>query len=164
MTDKVLIFIDGSNLFWGGKNVGIKIDYGKMRDILVKGRMLIRPYFYCAVGVPPDPDQIRFHDSLRYKGFTVVTRPLKVRSSGMVEKGVDVALVTEMLKFAFMKVCDTIILVSGDNDFCDAVKLVKDQGIRIEIAAFEGTIGRDLKMLADEFICLDKITGGIDRK
>ena len=50
MADKVLMFIDGSNLFWGAKNTGIKIDYGKMRDKLVKGRTLIRPYFYCAVG------------------------------------------------------------------------------------------------------------------
>lgn len=166
MVDKVLIFIDGSNLFWACKTFrgGFKLSYAKLRDKLLKDRNLIRPYYYCAIGVPPDPNQIRFHDSLKYQGFTLVTRPIKVRPAGWIEKGVDVALVTDMLKFAFMKVCDVIILVSGDHDFADAVSLVKDQGIRVEIAAFEHTIGRDLKMLADEFISLDKLADEIEKK
>ncbi|KPV61975.1 MAG: NYN domain protein [Candidatus Bathyarchaeota archaeon BA2] len=161
-----MMFIDGSNLFWACKKFrgDFKIDYGKLRDELVGNRRLVRPYFYCAIGVPPDPDQIRFHDSLRFQGFTVVTRPLKVRQGGMVEKGVDVALVTDMLKFAFMNVYDVAILVSGDNDFAEAVKVVKDRGILLEIAAFEHTIGRDLRILADKFTSIDSIADKIEKK
>ena len=64
---------------------------------------------------------------------------------------------TDTLKFAFMNVYDVCILVSGDNDFAEAVKIVKDRGIRVEIAAFEHTISRDLKLLADKFISLNEI-------
>jgi len=86
-----MMFIDGSNLFWACKGFrdGFKIEYGKLRDEVVGNRKLVRPYFYSAVGVPPTPDQIGFHDSLRFQGFTVITRPLKVRQSGAIEKGVD---------------------------------------------------------------------------
>jgi uncharacterized LabA/DUF88 family protein len=47
--------------------------------------------------------------------------------------------------------------VSGDNDFAEAVKIVKDRGIRVEIAAFEHTISRELKLLADRYISLNEI-------
>jgi uncharacterized LabA/DUF88 family protein len=166
MTDRVVIFIDGSNLFWACKGFrsDFRIDYGKLRDEIVGDRKLVRPYFYCGIGVPPTPEQIGFHDSLRFQGFTVVTRPLKVRQHGAVEKGVDVALVTDMLKFAFMNIYDVAILVSGDNDFAEAVKVVKDRGIRVEIVAFEHTIGRDLRMLADKFTSIDSIASKIEKK
>jgi len=69
-----------------------------------------------------------------------------------------------MLKFAFMNVYDIAILVSGDNDFAEAVKVVKDRGIQVEIVAFEHTIGRDLKMLADKFTSIDSIADRIKRQ
>ena len=154
-----MMFIDGSNLFWGCKTFprspNVKIKYYKLRDEIANNRKLIRPYYYTGISVPPLPDQIRFHDGLKHEGFCVITRPLKKRSYGMIEKGVDVALVTDMLKFAFMNVYDIAILVSGDTDFCEAVKVVKDRGIIVEIVAFEHTISRDLKMLADKYTPLD---------
>ena len=168
MPEKVMVFIDGSNVLWGcrtfGKKKNFKINYKKLVDILVGNRKLIRPYFYCAIGVPPTPQQIKFHDSLRFQGFTVITKPLKKRPKGFVEKGVDVALVTDMLKFAFMNVYDVCILVSGDNDFAEAVKIVKDRGIRVEISAFEHTISRDLKLLADKYTPIDSIADEIEMK
>jgi uncharacterized LabA/DUF88 family protein len=166
MSERVMIFIDGSNIFWACKRIrsDFKVDYKKLVDELVGERRLIRPNFYCAIGVPPTPQQIKFHDSLKFQGFNVVTKPLKIRPKGSIEKGVDVSLVTDMLKFAFMNVLDVCILVSGDNDFAEAVKIVKDRGIRVEIAAFEHSIGRDLRMLADKFTSIDSIVSKIEQK
>jgi len=158
MSERVMIFIDGSNILWASKTLNINVNYKKLVDELVGGRRLIRPNFYCSIGVPPTPQQVKFHDSLRFQGFNVITKPVKKRPERSVEKGVDVALVIDMLKFAFMNIYDVCILVSGDNDFAEAVKIVKDRGIRVEIAAFEHTISRDLRMLADRFISIDSIT------
>lgn len=157
MSERVMVFIDGSNILWACKTLNIKVDYKKLVDELVGNRRLIRPNFYCSIGVPPTPQQIKFHDSLRFQGFNVITKPVKIRPKGAIEKGVDVALVTDMLKFAFMNVYDVCILVSGDNDFAEAVRIVKDRGIRVEIAAFEHTISRELRLLADKFISLDNL-------
>ena len=157
MSEKVMVFIDGSNVLWASKTLNIKVDYKKLVDELVAGRRLIRPNFYCSIGVPPALQQVKFHDSLRFQGFNVITKPLKRRQKGWVEKGVDVALVTDMLKLAFMNVYDVCILVSGDNDYAEAVKTIKDRGIRVEIAAFEHTISRELRLLADRFISIDSV-------
>jgi len=124
--------------------------------LLAAGR-LIRPYFYCSIGVPPDPQQLKFRDSLGFRGFTVITKPLKLRPHGAVEKGVDVSIVIDMLKFAFLNIFDVCILVSGDEDFVEAVKIIKERGMNVEIVSFKHNISRDLRMLADRFTYIDDI-------
>lgn len=166
MSERVMVFVDGSNILWACKafQKNFRMDYRKLVDELVEKRKLIRPNFYCATGVPPSPQQTKFHDSLRFQGFNVVTKPVKIRPQGAVEKGVDAALVTDMLKFAFMNAYDICILVSGDGDFAEAVEVVKDRGKQVEISAFEHTIDRNLRMLADKFTSIDSIADKIEKK
>ncbi len=61
-----------------------------------------------------------------------------------------------MLTHAFRQNYDVAILVSGDNDFADAVQAVKDLGRTVEIALF-GNPGssRRLRDVADDVIALD---------
>ena len=107
----------------------------------------------------------KFYEALQLQGFEVTARPLRSRELGKegyrIEKGVDVALVTKMLSHAFRNTFDVAILVSGDLDYAEAVKVVKELGKRVEIAAFKGSIGRELKFLADRFIALDDIADNI---
>ena len=164
-----MVFIDGSNLFWAQKRWRVlsqrpnyKIDIPKLVGKLVGDRFLVRPYFYCAIGVPPNPGQVKFHHRLKYCGITVVAKPLRKRGNKWVEKGVDVALVTDFLGMAFRNAYDVAILVSGDKDLEGAIEEVKRLGKRVEVAAFEHSIGEDLKMLADRFISLDEIADEIE--
>ncbi len=46
---------------------------------------------------------------------------------------------------------DTIIIMSGDSDYVDLVRHLKNEGVRIEIAAVERTTARVLKDEADHF-------------
>ena len=166
---RVMIFIDGSNLFWACKTISFKIDFEKLKNVLADGRYLIRPFYYCAIPEKPNTKQVNFLRMLRYLGFEVVTKTLKRRISSdgrifFVEKGVDVALVTDMLSMAFKNAYDVAVLVSGDNDYIRAVEEIKRLGKRVEIASFEHNpedntkfISADLKMVADKFISLDKI-------
>jgi len=157
--ERVMVFIDGSNLFWSCRrhptNASFKVDITKLIEIIVGNRRLIRPYYYTAMGVPPSNGQIKFHHKLKYSGITVVSRPLRRRGTSWTEKGVDVALVLDLLTMAHRNVYDTAIIVSGDKDFEGAVEEVKKLGKRVEIACFEHVISEDLKMTADVFISLD---------
>ena len=156
-----MIFIDGSNLFWACRRIpghpDYKIDILKLIDRLNEARSLVRPYYYCAIGVPPNPSQVRFHHKLRYSGVTVKTKPLRRRGGGWVEKGVDVALVIDLLSMAYRNAYDVAIVVSGDKDFEGAIEEVKRLGKRIELASFDHVVSEDLKMMADKYISLSEM-------
>ena len=154
-----MIFIDGSNLYWSCRrhpsSPSFKVDVLKLIEKIQESRLLVRPYYYTAIGVPPSTGQVKFHHKLSYSGITVVTRPLRRRGYGWTEKGVDVALVTDLLAMAYRNVYDTAIIVSGDKDFEGAIDEVKRLGKRVEIACFDHVISEDLKMRADKYISLD---------
>lgn len=177
MTEKVMIFIDGANLFHGSRayEAGYKVDILKLVDELVDNRKLIRAYFYDSLPVE-DQNKIigqkNFHNLLEYNGFKVTALPLRKRQitydcegcgrqnsfEKNVEKGVDIALVTDMLLFGIMRYYDTGIIVSGDLDYFRAIEEVQRRGVKIEIAYFrDGGISGELIRQADKFIDLGKI-------
>jgi uncharacterized LabA/DUF88 family protein len=60
------------------------------------------------------------------------------------EKGVDAAIVTDLLSLAFQKSYDLAVLVTGDADFIPAVDYLQSTGLRVVNAAWAGH-GYDLK-------------------
>jgi len=61
----------------------------------------------------------------------------------MVEKGVDTAIVTDMLQHAWVDTYDIGVLLSGDADFIPAVKFLNIQGKKIVHASFTN-LGQNL--------------------
>jgi len=179
--DRVMIFIDGSNLFRTFKQFRPDIDYSikKLVNTLIKGRKLIRPYYFGSIRKPPSEGQIKFYNGIRYEGIDVTIRPLKIRTRPCecpkcknqwaetieIEKGVDVALITKMLSFGFKDVYDVAILVSGDADYIEAVEQIRDLGKRVEIVSFKGAIAPGLRKIADidGFTALDDIADRIKK-
>ena len=53
-----------------------------------------------------------------------------------VEKGIDTAIVTDMIKFAWEESYDIGVLVSGDRDFIPAVEFLDAKGRKIVHAGF----------------------------
>ncbi len=186
---RVMIFIDGSNLFWASRARSIQVDYSKLIAFLAGSRSLIRAYYYGAEKVPPDPAQLGFYDKLRFQGIEVVTKPLVKRISTATlvsnstrvqvikeeEKGVDVALVTDMLSMAYKNAYDTAVSVGADADFENAVVNIKQIPKRVEIAAFSdtdrvntpanytSTVCRNMRMVADLFIPLENFVAQFRR-
>ena len=165
LKNRVMVFVDGSNLFWSMKRKGLKLDFYKLVTQLVGDRFLVRPYYYCSTSVPPSERQRKFLYALKYQGFTVVSKPLKAMQIGrktiFIEKGVDVALATDMIAAAFRDLYDTAILVSGNSDYVSVVDEVKRLGKRVEVAAFDFAIARQLKALGDKFVALESIQDNI---
>lgn len=60
------------------------------------------------------------------------------------EKGVDAALVTDLLSLAWQRAYDVAVLVSGDADYIPAVEYVQAQGLKVINAAWRSK-GHELK-------------------
>lgn len=162
--DRVVIFIDGANMFHGliEEFDNIQIDYGKLAQKLTDNRKLIRTYYYTAL---PDqnkePDryrkQQRFLSTLqKLHYFKVVLGRLEPRENTYVEKGVDIALAVDMLEMAFRNVYDVGIVLSGDGDMAKAIEVVQRMGKQIEVACIKSKLSYNLSQVSDKSICLDK--------
>ena len=184
MIERVMMFIDGSNLLYGCKNykLGYEIDLIKLREKLTGDRKLIRAYYYGSIPSKGDQKKItsqkKFYHFLEYNGFKVTTIPLRTRTQKFscsscnsedvlekqIEKGVDIALVTDMLSLGIRKTYDTAILVAGDLDYFKAIEELQRGGINLEIAYFRrGGISEELIRYADRFISLDDIAEEIKK-
>ena len=75
------------------------------------------------------------------------------------EKGVDISLAVKMISLSVGKKCDKIILVSGDYDYSEAIRFVKDNMTKINVVKFHKgypprnkSMSRDISFLADKVI------------
>lgn len=162
---RVMIFVDGSNIWHSMERfqAGYKVDYFKLVSELKEDRDLIRTYYYASSKVPPVQSQTDFYERLMDGGFRVVTKPLKGHGHDKKEKGVDVALVTDFLSLGYKKAYDVGIIVSGDQDYVEAIKKVQDLGITVEVAAFANSVGKELFRCCDKKIYLDSIANKIKK-
>lgn len=161
-TERVMIFIDGSNLYHGLKNnIGnTHIDFRKFGQLLCGARKLIRIYYYNVTLIQSENKeeykrQQQFFEKLKLgvPYLTVKLGRLEKRPYGYVEKGVDVKIAVDMLVYAYRDTYDTAILVSGDGDFADVVEGVEELGKHVEVAYFSKAMR--LRQVADKFIELD---------
>lgn len=162
--ERVCIYIDGSNLYHGLKNVcgTSRLDFGKFISWLVGSRRLVRTYYHVA-SVSHDKEQAakqqKFLASLNFIPYLEVKLGrLEPRGNTHVEKGIDVAISVDMLSMAVKDIYDTAILVSCDGDYVKAVDAVKDTGKHVEVACFPKAY--HLKQHADRVIGLDAKTLG----
>lgn len=162
--ERVMVFIDGS--YWY-KNIVDQFgrrdaDLAKVVARLVGRRRLVRVYYYIGkIENPPDDywkkmqqNQQRTLDAFDWLPYVEVrTGRLQFFQKGQMfgarEKGVDVALALDMLRFALKDNYDTAILIAGDGDFAGIVQMVKDEGRKVEVVSFAGTRARALLQTCD---------------
>ena len=165
--ERVMIFIDGSNLYHSLKNhvKRTDIDIGKMCKKMIDKRRLVRIYYYNAkVGLKEEPARYREQQTFFASVNAIPYCELRLGrlvyhnwpNSPPYEKGVDVQLATDMITHSFKNNYDVAILVAGDNDFVGAIQAVKDNGKNFEVALFgkERTSFR-LRMVADRVITIN---------
>lgn len=80
----------------------------------------------------------------------------------MVEKGVDAALVTDMLQLAWDNTYDTGIMLTSDKDFIPMVKFLQTRGKKIVHASFTPK-GRELAGTCWKHIDLSQHVATISR-
>lgn len=157
MEERVAIFIDGSNLYHALRNNFGRADlnFAEFARKLCTNKRLFRTYYYNVLQDPsqrPDGhrEQQEFLDALRKTPYLEVRLGGMKRQQGLpVEKGIDIMLATDLLRFAWNGLYDVAVLVSGDADFAYALQAVKNMGKHVEVAYFEGSVSRDLLEVAD---------------
>jgi len=166
--ERVVIFIDGSNIFHAIRALNIKIDYNKLVSFLSEGKYLIRAYYYSAMPRVEDVEkdtpewdslmrQRKFISELKNMGIKPRMANLRKLATGeWLEKEVDIMLATDMLALAFRNAYDTAVLVSGDSDFCYTVETIQDLGKRVVNATFKRNSSPLLRAVCDEVIILDE--------
>ena len=166
-TARVMIFIDGSNLYNSVKNFFKRtdIDIGKLGNKLLEKRRLVRIYYYNAkVGLKEEPQRYRDQQAFFASVNAIPYSELRLGrlvynnwpNSPPYEKGVDIQLATDMITHSFKNNYDVAVLVAGDNDFVGALQSVKDNGKNVEVALFgkERTSYR-LRMVADRVVTIN---------
>jgi len=165
--DRVMIFIDGSNMYHSLKNYFKRtdLDIGRFCNKLLDKRRLVRIYYYNAkVGRTEEPerckDQQKFFASVQAIPYTELRLGRLVYNnwpgSPPYEKGVDILLATDMITHSFKNNYNVAILVAGDNDYVGALQAVKDNGKNVEVALFgKERTSLQLRKVADRVITID---------
>lgn len=167
MTERVMIFIDGSNLYHSLKHFFKRtdIDIGKLGNKLLEKRRLVRMYYYNAkVGLKEEPERYRDQQAFFASVNAIPYSELRLGrlvynnwpNSPPYEKGVDIQLATDMITHSFKNNYDIAVLVAGDNDYVGALQSVKDNGKHVEVALFgKERSSYRLRMVADRVITIN---------
>ncbi|MEN7982618.1 MAG: NYN domain-containing protein [Nanoarchaeota archaeon] len=174
--ERVSIFIDGSNFYYSTSKKGNKIKFEKLINELVRDRELIRVYYYVApLDIKKDESKYWKHqrflemlnDIPKFNVVLCTLKKIKVKNEEPIYlvKGDDVRLSNNLLMDAVDDLYDTAIVVSGDEDFADSIKIVKNRyGKKVGNAYFIKTSSYNLRRACDFTVKLDNILDKITDK
>ncbi len=155
---RVLILFDVQNMYYSAKQLyGAKVNFKELLRMGVAGRKLIRAFAYV---IKTDiKDEVVFHDALENMGIEVKAKDLQVFYGGAKKGDWDIGIAMDAVRYS-PKV-DTVVLVSGDGDFCDLLRYLKSHGCRTEVMSFNQTASSLIKKEADMFVDLSKFKNRI---
>jgi uncharacterized LabA/DUF88 family protein len=178
---KTVWIVDAAYLYNFGRTRPGGFDYLKLKNELVRanGGPIYESYYLNAAADPTAESQSAFHTWIKSaapKGPQMRVQLYKLKdlhsrcpSCGTqfdrhVQKGVDVAITTLMIKLAAQDVYDRVILSAGDGDFEDAIAYVKsDLRKEVWLHGAQSTLSVDLQCYADKVLWLDDMVPAIDK-
>ncbi len=157
---RIAVFVDVPNLIYGYEGDG-SLNMGKILDMLIEGRDLVRATAYSPVSDDPrEPmEQQRFVAPFVPYEYRIVTKPLKRFADGSIKGNFDVEMAIDMVLMADR--VDVMAIVSGDADFARAVEAVQQKGVRVEVVAFAGSTSLEMRALADHYLELGRVVDKI---
>ncbi|MBA4131936.1 MAG: NYN domain-containing protein [Hyphomicrobium sp.] len=170
-TEKTIVFIDGPDLHGIARSTGFDIDFKKLKSFFQDRTHLVRAFYYTTVVVQDQHATIKpLVDWLEYNGFTLVTKPAKVRIAPdgrqHMNTNMRVELAVDALEFS--QTADHVVLFSSDSAYCHLVATLQRRGKRVSIVSTLANNGAavadDLRRQADQFIDLVDIAPSIRRK
>jgi uncharacterized LabA/DUF88 family protein len=168
--DRIVLFIDGANLYAAAKGLGFDIDYKKLLEEFRKRGVLVRAYYYTALVEDQEYSPIRpLVDWLDYNGFSLVTKTAREYSDSQGRKrwrgDMDIEIAVDMMEMA--PHVDHVVLFSGDGDFRRLVEAVQQRGVRVTVVSTMKSqppmASDDLRRQADSFVDLADLADIIGR-
>ena len=168
--EKIVLMIDGANLYATSKALGFDIDYKQLLKSFQKRGYLLRAYYYTALIEDQEYSSIRpLIDWLDYNGYTVVTKPAKEFTDSMgrrkVKGNMDIELAIDAMELS--ETVNHFVLFSGDGDFRSLVEALQRKGRKVSVVSTTSSqppmIADDLRRQADHFIDLADLENEIGR-
>jgi uncharacterized LabA/DUF88 family protein len=172
--ERVIILIDGSNFYYSTAKKRKKINFEKLIKKLLGNRELVGVYYYVApLDIQADEKKYwshqRFLEMLneipKFHVILCTLKKLKTKNGSYIYivKGDDVKLSNNLIMGAVKDIYDVAIIISGDEDFLDSIKIVKKEyKKKIGNAYFAKSSSYNLRRACDFTIkidnMLDKIT------
>ena len=166
-SERVVVFIDGSNLYhilknkFGLTNNLEEFDYAGFCELLTEKRQLIEIRYYSAkLDINKNREkyskQQSFFDKLsKQPQFKVILcRMQKSKENGKLiykVKEDDIHIAVDIVSGAYENNYDTAILVSTDGDFVPAVEKAKQRMKKVENIGFENKFSWHLKQKCSKF-------------
>ncbi len=169
--NRIMIFIDAEyvvqkirDLLGKRKTIGRKeILWENIIKWAVGEDKLVRSYYYSSE-FSKDENPQTFQEQRDYlKNLKVSIPYFEIKlgrlvhvNNGWVQKGVDVKIALDMFSKAAVNQYDTAVLFSGDSDFADVIKLIKESyGKHIELCTFDRSIHEALRLAPDKHIVVN---------
>jgi len=151
---RVAVLIDVQNMYHSAKNLyQARVNFREILRTAVVNRKLIRAIAY--VVTTETGEEKAFLEALGKAGIEIKTKELQIFPGGMKKADWDIGMAVDAIKLS--KLCDAIVLVTGDGDFIPLVEYLKGAwGGQIEIIAFGKSASAKLKETADDFVDLSK--------
>ncbi len=168
--EKIVIFIDGANLYATSRALALDIDYKRLLSRFQETGYLLRAYYYTALVEDQEYSSIRpLIDWLDYNGYTVVTKPAKeftdAQGRRKVKGNMDIELTIDAIDLA--PHYDHFVLFSGDGDFTALVAALQRRGKKVTVASTLSTptpmISDDLRRQADYFLDIASLAKAVGR-
>ena len=141
----VVWLIDAAYVFKGTNN---KIDYFDLKDKLCRWLKIShfdQIIFYNSYSPDNDNQRARpFLDILEKRGFQIKLFPLSVKNREYIQKGVDVALCTDLLCMAFKGQFKKCIISGGDKDFVPAIKQVRSMWREVYLSGYRNSMAKEM--------------------
>jgi uncharacterized LabA/DUF88 family protein len=146
MPERVMVFIDGANLYTCMRdylNIARNVRVDVLGSKLANGRQLVRTYYYNSPA-PPTADQassqrfwakLAWLNNVRPRQGRIVPKTIEAECSEChkrftintyVQKGVDTRIVVDVISLAQSDAYDVGIVVSGDSDLAEAIEWVRE--------------------------------------
>lgn len=144
---KTFAFIDASNIIYGTRDEGWKVDFKKLFKYL-KERYKCKKIYYFAGKFKDSPKQAKFYEKLEKFGYELILKPVKIyHSSG---KQIRKANCDVDLTFYAMRDIDKfnrVVFLSGDGDFEILLKHFIKLKKEVLIFANAKRTAKELKMM-----------------
>ena len=151
--EKVVLFLDYANVNRGAREKRCRLDYQHLLHYMSEGRFLIDAHCYVPINPRNEHRLDGDIEELWRSGYIVNTKRGTI-AGGTYKCNFDVEITMDMLKVVYQVKPDIVVLASGDSDFIPLIQEVRKSGVRVEVAAFEGTAGPDILRKCSGFIDL----------
>lgn len=113
---------------------------------------------YCKKKHKIQKNFVKFSKS--YYFFELKLKPLQFNLSdyAVFQKGVDVQIASDLVDFTYKNIYDICVLLSGDVDLLESVKITKSTGKHVIIFGDSSVTAEEMKKYSDMFVDISRFT------